>query len=333
MHGSVIRQSVKCPHLTQLADGTVPILGTASYNIIGFDQRGMGRSEPTFVVPECAVNKHEDAHKLNINFGDKQSIRDAAPVYKDTHINCWNHPGFQLPTPQEDGSTRTFHFLEYSGTRQLAEDIERVRRIFGDQKITIYGISYGTVVMGTYATIFSDNVNLMVLDGSVDPNSDIISREMDDARSKQQRLDYFIASCEFGNSQCGDIDVRSCLNDVSRMVDWLGDEVGDWLAPVRKVLEFFGMQSGKNIVMTTLIGMIWSDFNQFSRVCNYAGKEDYGSFMDWFIAMLLGDDDLVYDIALPFINITMSNETFSFEYNTASKPTSSEHLRSIENNV
>ena len=53
--------------------------------------------------------------------------------------------------------------------------------------------------MGTYATIFSDKVKLMILDGSVDPNSDIISRELDDARSKQQRLDYFIASCEFGN--------------------------------------------------------------------------------------------------------------------------------------
>jgi pimeloyl-ACP methyl ester carboxylesterase len=30
------------------------------------------------------------------------------------------------------------------GTRQLAEDIERVRRIFGDQPLSVYGISYGT---------------------------------------------------------------------------------------------------------------------------------------------------------------------------------------------
>jgi len=25
----------------------------STYNIIGFDQRGMGRSEPTFMIPEC----------------------------------------------------------------------------------------------------------------------------------------------------------------------------------------------------------------------------------------------------------------------------------------
>lgn len=47
----------------------------------------------------------------------------------------------------EAGNT-TYHFLEHSGTRQLAEDIERVRRVFGDQKLSVYGISYGTVVMG-----------------------------------------------------------------------------------------------------------------------------------------------------------------------------------------
>jgi pimeloyl-ACP methyl ester carboxylesterase len=46
------------------------------------------------------------------------------------------------------------------------EDIERVRIAFGDQRLSVYGISYGTKVMGLYATIFSDKVNLMVLDGN-----------------------------------------------------------------------------------------------------------------------------------------------------------------------
>lgn len=300
----------------------------SSYNIIGFDQRGMGRSEPTFVIPECSVHKHEDAKKLNVNFGDEQSVRDAAQVYKKTHLACWNHPEFRRSAIQDDGTNRTFHFLEYSGTRQLAEDIERVRILFGDQKLSVYGISYGTVVMGTYATIFSDKVNLMILDGNVDPNSDIVSRELDDARSKQQRLDYFIASCEFGNEQCGDTDVRTCLNDASRMVDWLGDEAGDWLAPVRTLLEFFNLRSGKNMAMSILISILWSDFSNFSQVCDYAAKEDYGDFMDWFLAMLLGSAEHEHDISFPLLNITRDNTTFSFEYNTLSKPTSSEHADS-----
>jgi pimeloyl-ACP methyl ester carboxylesterase len=303
------------------------LLNTLSYLVASTNilQRGMGRSEPTFVVPECAAHMHPDAKKLNVNFGNVESVRDAAQVYKETHLACWNQPHFRSSVVQADGTNRTFHFLEYSGTRQLAEDIERVRILFGDQKISVYGISYGTVVMGTYATVFSDKVNLMILDGSVDPNSDIVSRELDDARSKQQRLDYFIASCEFGNGQCGDTDVRTCLNDVSRMVDWLGDEVGDWLAPVRALLEFLGLQSGKNFAMTMLISILWSDFSQFSRVCKYAAKDDYGDFVDWLMAMLLGGTEYEHDLSLPILNITMDGTDYSFEYNTPSKPTSSEH--------
>lgn len=108
----------------------------------------MGRSEPTFVIPECAVQKHKDANQLNVNFGDKQSIREAAQVYKETHLTCWNHPGFQLSIDQEDGISKAFHFLEYSGTRQLAEDIERVRRIFGDQQLSVYGMSIFSLFPG-----------------------------------------------------------------------------------------------------------------------------------------------------------------------------------------
>ena len=40
-------------------------------------------------------------------------------------------------------ASKGYHFLEYSGTRQLAEDIWRIREIFGDQKISVYGVSYG----------------------------------------------------------------------------------------------------------------------------------------------------------------------------------------------
>lgn len=174
----------------------------------------MGRSTPTFVIPECAVHMQgDDSNALMINYNDEESIRAAAKLYKQVHINCWNYPGFLL-----EAGNATYHFLEHSGTRQLAEDIERVRRIFGDQKLSVYGISYGTVVMGVYATMFAENVNLMVLDGSVDPNSDIVSRTIDDVRSKQERLDYFIASCEFGNVQCGTFDVRSCINGEKHII-------------------------------------------------------------------------------------------------------------------
>lgn len=121
------------------------------------------------------------------------------------------------------------------------------------------------------ATVFPDNLNLMVLDGNVDTDVDIISRTVDDVRSNSDRLDYFIASCEFGNEHCGTTDVRTCINgkavyaicflfepnitnstcnyissiDLNRMVDKIGNEYESWIAPFKSLLELFGISASK----------------------------------------------------------------------------------------
>ena len=178
--------------------------------------------------------------------------------------------------------------------------------------------------MGSYATVFSDNVNLMVLDGSVDPNTDIVSRTMDDARSKQQRLDYFIASCEFGNVQCGVPDVRTCINDVNMIVDWICDEFEDWLAPFQGLLEILGFNTNKGLVMMILISVIFGACNEMSVLCDAAKVRDIDSFKDWIFKNLFGDKAFEFDMTtLPVLNITTAdNVTHFFEYDSESKPTS-----------
>jgi hypothetical protein len=39
-------------------------------------------------------------------------------------------------------------FISDSGTRQLAEDLERFRLLIEAPALSLYGISYGTTVMG-----------------------------------------------------------------------------------------------------------------------------------------------------------------------------------------
>ena len=189
------------------------------YNVIGIDQRGMGRSSPTFDIKECTLAPYieEAGSKGGFDADEEESIRAYARLFKARNLGCWNHPSFKVPLDEDDDDSKTYHFLEYSGTRQLAEDIERVRILFGDQKLSVYGISYGTAVFGTYTSIFPDNVNLMVLDGSVIPNYDIVQASEDDARGPNQRIDYFIASCEFGN-ECGVKDMRACVNNLNNIL-------------------------------------------------------------------------------------------------------------------
>ena len=54
-----------------------------------------------------------------------------------------------------------------SGTQQLVEDFLRFLDLIGSEMVNVYGISYGTTVMSTFATLFPKRVNLLVLDSNV----------------------------------------------------------------------------------------------------------------------------------------------------------------------
>ena len=70
-------------------------------------------------------------------------------------------------TRKEDNSEIKLHFLEYSGTRQLAEDLFRFSDLIDSKKLSLYGVSYGTTVMGTFATIFPSRVDKFVIDSNM----------------------------------------------------------------------------------------------------------------------------------------------------------------------
>ncbi|WP_447035545.1 alpha/beta fold hydrolase [Streptomyces sp. DSM 118878] len=55
-------------------------------------------------------------------------------------------------------------------TDNVARDIGQVRSALGEDKITYYGLSYGTVVGPMYATLLPHRVRQMVLDAPVDTN-------------------------------------------------------------------------------------------------------------------------------------------------------------------
>ncbi|MDT7713281.1 MAG: hypothetical protein QOG46_2015 [Pseudonocardiales bacterium] len=54
-------------------------------------------------------------------------------------------------------------------TRDSVEDLEAVRRRVGDDKITLYGVSYGTKVAEAYALKYPDHVDRLILDSVVEP--------------------------------------------------------------------------------------------------------------------------------------------------------------------
>lgn len=63
------------------------------------------------------------------------------------------------------GSPLTGHV----STADNARDMDLLRRALGDDRLSYYGISYGTYLGATYAAMFPDRVRALVVDGVLDP--------------------------------------------------------------------------------------------------------------------------------------------------------------------
>ena len=272
-----------------------------SYNVIGFDQRGLGRSSPTHVRPECSVNTYglSDAH-FNLDFNDEDSIRTYAQVFKRRNIECWKQPDFQLTSD----SGKKYHFLEHSGTRQLAEDIERVRRLFGNQKLSVYGVSYGTSVFGTYATMFPGNVHLLVLDSNINPVSDIVEFSEDIVRSMNQRIDYFIAGCEFEDG-CTVDDVPKCMKDLNEAVNANKEKLKNWYH------NEYGYRMPTSSIFMQIVTFLMAHVDIIPDVCFAASQHDY----DTLEKLLFGGQEQANEKDVTFLELP-------HEMDTDSKPTS-----------
>jgi len=171
----------------------------------------MGRSWPSFAHEACTemvavrdansdiidMKPPPELGSLGPNTSMNEYIPQSLEARKRTVLECWTcaNCDFHLNATQEDGTVHHYHFLEFSGTRQLAEDIERLRVLINAPLLHLYGFSYGTTVFATYATMFPNKVGLFVLDSSVTPNPDHYHIAQTGAEGINQRIDYVLYSC------------------------------------------------------------------------------------------------------------------------------------------
>lgn len=70
----------------------------------------------------------------------------------------------------DDCAAHDAALLAHVGTRDVARDLEALRRALGDGPINYVGFSYGTQIGQLYAEMFPTGMRSMVLDGVVDPS-------------------------------------------------------------------------------------------------------------------------------------------------------------------
>lgn len=132
----------------------------------------------------------------------------------DTLIDCipqWDPfagldrtPDTRIERLALDARTRTLavhcrerhaNVLPYITTYDAALDLERLRRMLGEPRISLLGSSYGSRVAATYATLFPEHVRAVVLDGYSDPNRSPGRLELEQAAAYERQLEALLDGC------------------------------------------------------------------------------------------------------------------------------------------
>ncbi|MFI6931231.1 alpha/beta hydrolase [Streptomyces sp. NPDC050287] len=122
----------------------------AQYDIVGFDPRGVGASEPAL---DC-----EPGHFAPVRADSLPTTR-ALEKAGLSHAKAFAAAcGKKYP-----------RVLPYIDTISTAQDMDAIREALGAKRINYFGYSYGTYLGAVYARIHPDRVRRLVLDSIVDP--------------------------------------------------------------------------------------------------------------------------------------------------------------------
>ncbi|MET9265867.1 alpha/beta hydrolase [Amycolatopsis sp. NPDC004079] len=123
-----------------------------SYDIVGFDPRGIGSSAGL----TCGLNDADKALAAN-------------PPYPHNPAEVAESAALAERIAKQCTSSETADLVPFITTANTARDMDRVREALGEAKISYYGESYGTYLGAVYTTLFPERSDRVVLDSSLPP--------------------------------------------------------------------------------------------------------------------------------------------------------------------
>jgi pimeloyl-ACP methyl ester carboxylesterase len=120
------------------------------FDIVFFDQRGVGLSDGLDCPVSATAYYQTDQRALTP--AQEAAVKASAHTFANSCVTEMRSPTI----------------LPYLGTIQAVEDLEFFRQRMQDDKFWLYGESYGTQYVQTYAAAHSDHLAGMIVDGTVD---------------------------------------------------------------------------------------------------------------------------------------------------------------------
>ncbi|MFC7617334.1 alpha/beta hydrolase [Actinokineospora soli] len=174
------------------------------FDVVSFDNRGVGGSEPRI---ECPVEGEptEEAPDLEL-------VGPDVPGSKQYAQACVKATGE--------------HVLRNVGTANVIRDLDVLRAATGQDKLTYVGYSYGTRVGQLYAERYPDKVRAMVLDGVDNVFLDWRDDAVQQAEGAEQALHVYARECTTRVDACPGEDeaaILAAVNDALARADETGD--------------------------------------------------------------------------------------------------------------
>lgn len=171
------------------------------FDIVGFDPRGVGRSDPVDCLSDAEL--------------DDYLAGDPTP---DTPAEVADYEASVLSFGKRCVAASDA-VLGHVTTIEAARDMDVLRSALGEETLTYFGASYGTKLGATYAELFPEQVGRFVLDGAVDVSLDPLSLALDQAAGFETALRAYVQNCLDSTDNC-----------------FLGDSVDEGLATISDLL-------------------------------------------------------------------------------------------------
>ncbi|TCV91603.1 TAP-like protein [Luteibacter rhizovicinus] len=160
-----------------------PLLVEAAntYDFIGFLPRGTGIVEPTALTPESEGALRCTSTRPDVPYEDPNEDRTQGNVAR-MHASA----EFTAQTCESQPMSR------YVDTEMTVRDIDAIREVLGESRISFYGVSYGTWLASWYAARYPDRIDRLVLDSAMNITQDFDVARLAQAPETQAIIDDLV---------------------------------------------------------------------------------------------------------------------------------------------
>jgi pimeloyl-ACP methyl ester carboxylesterase len=186
-----------------LTDGAkLDKLAGGRFDVVGWDPRGTGDS--------THIRCFEDETSMEQFWGEDWTV----PTTPESELR---YVPKTVAYVARCTTTTGFSLLEHTSTADTVRDLDYLRQLVGDDRITYRGLSYGTFLGETYINMFPKHVRAIILDANIDPvpyTTSVEAALFNNGGDTDLVFEQFLSLCEqAGRANCklagdGDLTAR-----------------------------------------------------------------------------------------------------------------------------